>query len=216
MGPVAKLTLRPHDGSPALELPYNPVSLQVQATARYASVPNAKGKSSKQYLGGTTRSLNVAVRLDARAMRAPVWDTVQLLFSWLQPTSKTEAQHAPMPPVLSLTWGTEWFDVTLTSASAQYTMFAADGTPTRAEADISLEEVDLAVPRQNPTSGSLVGRRSYRVVAGDSLHSVATAEYGDPRRWRDLAVANDLDDPMALRPGTRLLLPDLADLEPQP
>lgn len=213
VGPVSKLTLRPDDGSPALVLPYNPESLQVQAQARYASVPNAEGKPNKQFMGGTTRSVSVDVRLDARAMQRPVWDTVQQLFGWLQPTTKSQAQNTPMPPLLVLSWGKEWFDVCLVQASATYTLFDADGTPVRATAQISLEEVDVPVPRQNPTSGSVVGRRSHQVVAGDSLHSIAHAEYGDPSRWRDLAAANDLDDPLALRPGQRLLLPDPADLE---
>lgn len=217
MGPVTKLTLRPHDGSPELALPYNPESLQVSAKARYVSVPNPEGKPTRQYLGGATRSVSVQVRLDARQAKSTVWDTVQLLFSWLQASPGSETANAPMPPLLSLSWGRQqWFDCCLTSASARYTMFSPDGTPLRAEADIALDEVEVPVKRQNPTSGSLVGRRSYRVVAGDSLQSISYAEYGDPTRWRDVARANDLDDPMALRPGVRLYLPDLADLEPRP
>jgi nucleoid-associated protein YgaU len=45
------------------------------------------------------------------------------------------------------------------------------------------------------------------VVAGDSLPSVAHAEYGDPRYWRAIAAANGIDDPARVQPGTHLLLP---------
>jgi nucleoid-associated protein YgaU len=45
------------------------------------------------------------------------------------------------------------------------------------------------------------------VVAGDTLASVAYAEYGDPNGWRRLAEANDIDDPLRLRDGVVLHVP---------
>ena len=66
--------------------------------------------------------------------------------------------------------------------------------------------------RQNPTSGGLAVRRAHQLVDGDTLASVAYAEYGDPAMWRPLAAFNGIDDPLRLRPGTRLLLPTLDEL----
>ena len=45
------------------------------------------------------------------------------------------------------------------------------------------------------------------MVEGDSLASVAFHEYGNPTMWRALAEANGIDDPLRVRPGTRLLVP---------
>ena len=50
------------------------------------------------------------------------------------------------------------------------------------------------------------------VVAGDTLASVAYAEYGDPTLWRPLAAFNGIDDPMRLPLGSALLLPTAAEL----
>ena len=47
----------------------------------------------------------------------------------------------------------------------------------------------------------------HRIVAGDSLASVAYAEYGDPTAWRALAAFNEVDDPLRVPTGTVLLLP---------
>ncbi|MCW2777664.1 MAG: peptidase [Frankiales bacterium] len=213
MGPVAKLTLRPKSGGgAALELPYNPESMSLDASATYNDVRTGSDVAGVQFQQRQARTTSVLARLDARALTRSVADTVQQVFDWLEPTPESVQRKAPSPPLLALSWGKHWFDVVLESASAQFTMFAADGTPTRAEVTLQLREVPLPEKRQNPTSGSLVGRRSHQVVSGDSLHSIATAEYGDPRHWRDLAVANGLDDPMALRPGSRLLLPALDEL----
>ena len=59
----------------------------------------------------------------------------------------------------------------------------------------------------NPTSGSEAGLRVHVLSEGETLHSVAWAEYGQARFWRALARFNEIDDPMRLALGTRLLLP---------
>ena len=45
------------------------------------------------------------------------------------------------------------------------------------------------------------------LIEGESLHSIAYAEYGLASYWRALAAFNGIDDPMRLRPGVRILLP---------
>jgi nucleoid-associated protein YgaU len=47
------------------------------------------------------------------------------------------------------------------------------------------------------------------VKDGDSLQSVAHRTYGDPGRWRLIAEANGVDNPLHLRRGTSLNLPRL-------
>ena len=44
---------------------------------------------------------------------------------------------------------------------------------------------------------------------GDSLPSIAYDAYGDPTRWRPIAEANGIDNPMHLRRGTELTIPTL-------
>jgi nucleoid-associated protein YgaU len=44
---------------------------------------------------------------------------------------------------------------------------------------------------------------------GQTLASIAAAEYHDARCWRQIAEANGIDDPLALQPGTLLMLPAL-------
>ncbi len=93
------------------------------------------------------------------------------------------------------------------SVSATYTLFTATGDPLRATCQLSLTEVPLPTKGQNPTSGTLAAQRVHRVVSGDSLESLAWAEYGDATRWRAIARANGIDDPMRLETGRELLLP---------
>jgi nucleoid-associated protein YgaU len=65
---------------------------------------------------------------------------------------------------------------------------------------------------QNPTSGALSAHAVHRVIAGDSLASIAFLEYGDPAMWRPLAEANNIDDPIRLGVGTTLIVPAADEL----
>jgi nucleoid-associated protein YgaU len=50
------------------------------------------------------------------------------------------------------------------------------------------------------------------MVVGDSLASLAYAEYGDPTLWRYLASFNRIDDPLRIPQGSVVLLPSAAEL----
>lgn len=200
----------------ALRLDYNPATVSMSGGATW-HVPDSKGAAApREYLECSPRSLSFAARLDARATTtSTVSQRVEIIFGWLKPTTESIAKNAPAATVLTLNWGRQrWFDVVLTQVSAEFSLFDPNGTPIRAELSLTFEQVDTPTPRQNPTSGGVPGRRVRQLVAGDSLMSVASQEYGDPRYWRDLAVLNRIDDPSALRPGTGLLLPAHEDLEP--
>ena len=100
----------------------------------------------------------------------------------------------------------------ITSVSAKYTLFSADGMPIRAVCSVSMEEMPGEPFKQNPTSGGFDVRRVHRTVAGDTLASLAWSEYGDATQWRALAVYNAVDDPMRLAVGAVLMLPTPEEL----
>ncbi len=129
------------------------------------------------------------------------------------PTEQSVGQKKPSPPLVVLHWGAiASFPAFVTSVSAKYTLFTSNGLPIRALCSVSLEEMPNEPWRQNPTSGSDSVRRSHTLVEGDSLASIAYAEYGDPGAWRDVARFNRIDDPIRCVPGTRLLLPSPEEL----
>ncbi|MBI9043736.1 MAG: hypothetical protein JEZ06_04575 [Anaerolineaceae bacterium] len=114
------------------------------------------------------------------------------------------------PPSVSFVWGKiSLFSAVVTSVKLTYTMFAQDGTPTRAKADIDFlqsEFMDDFLPAMNPTSRS--DPRKTRIVnSSQRLDQIAHEEYGDSRLWRLLAEANDLDDPFGLQDGQLLVIP---------
>lgn len=119
---------------------------------------------------------------------------------------------AGRPPIVSFHWGDYWsFKGVITSVELRFTLFTGQGKPVRATAQVSLQQFEElgTYPRQNPTSGGEGVRASRMVEAGDTLDLIAYQEYGDATRWRPIAVANHLENPRALRPGQRLVVPEL-------
>ncbi len=114
------------------------------------------------------------------------------------------------PPICSFHWGNSWsFKGVVTRAKLDFKLFTNQGMPVRAQADVTMTQVEQegTYPSQNPTSGGPGTRASRLVQPGDTLDLIAFQVYGDSSLWRLLAQANKLENPRALRPGERLIVP---------
>ena len=116
-------------------------------------------------------------------------------------------------PLVMLLWGEFVSPVSYVSdISLQFTKFNANGEPIRASGTITLNQYPVFSALQNPTSGGEVARGTALLYDGDSLAHVAFRSYRSPARWRDLAEANGVDDPMRIPAGTTLLIPAASEL----
>jgi nucleoid-associated protein YgaU len=115
------------------------------------------------------------------------------------------------PPWVQFCWGSfTSFKAVVTSLSLTFTYFSSAGTPLRANAQLSLQqfEPDASWGNQNPTSGTPTPHRTHQVVKGETLDRISARHYGDATQWRQIAEANGITDPLALRPGALLLIPN--------
>lgn len=201
----------------ALPFQFNPKEVTISKSAKWERKP-AKGASKAgppEFTGSEPAKLTLEMFFDATAAQdGSVVKAVEVLMACCVPTPESIAAKKPSPPLVVLHWGsTASFPAFITSVSVKLTLFNADGTPIRATCAVQLEEMPGDEYRkQNPTSGSYDVRRVHRTVAGDSLASVAFAEYGDPASWRALARFNAIDDPLRVPAGTLLLLPSPEEL----
>ena len=215
----AALNVVSKDATPDhLTFSYNPSELSTEKSAKWnrPTTASAKSATKPQFGGSEPQSVSMEIFFDAyEDLFGDVSDDVKTLFEWLKPTKSSLSKNLPCPPILAFEWGSNKilvdFKGYLKHVSAKYTMFRADGTPIRATASISLEEVPNEAAGQNPTSGSLSSRRSHVLRDGDSLQSVAYREYGAAALWRGLAIFNGIDDPLRLTPGTSLLIPSSSE-----
>jgi nucleoid-associated protein YgaU len=208
---LVKATIRSTSGGDRLECAFNPNKYSISKRAEWRGTPSSAAPTAPtpEFVGTMPRSLSMNLLFDAWASGDDsVSAAVDQLLEWCNPTSASISQGRPNPAILTFTWGqTAFFDAYLQSVNAQYTLFKPDGTPLRASVDVTLVEVPNEPGGQNPTSGSLAGHRTVRLVAGESLHSIAYREYGSAVLWRGLAVENGIDDPLRIEPGTTLRIP---------
>jgi hypothetical protein len=135
--------------------------------------------------------------------------TNQLLALTLKGAGDSPKPKDP-PPVVQFVWGDIMlFVAVIIQVQIAYTLFLASGVPVRARARVQFQQAfdgDAPKGAQNPTSRT-DPRKTHIVQIGDRLDYLAFMEYGNPARWREIAEANDLDDPLAIKPGQILVLP---------
>lgn len=199
---------------------FNPNQLSLTKSASWIThvVRGAEEVGVPEFSGSEPRTLSLELFLDVTDTHdRSVQSRVEALLACCTPTKASIAAKAPSPPWVKFSWGqfqTVSFYAYVSQVNATYTLFNASGTPLRATCSLTLTEISASKPGQNPTSGSQSAQRVHTVVHGDSLPLLAYREYGDPTVWRVIAEANDIDDPMRVRPGTELLLPAGDELSP--
>lgn len=115
------------------------------------------------------------------------------------------------PPYVQLRWGVLLYNCKLTRMTLLFKLFKPDGTPLRAEADCTFEEVidtERLAAIEGRQSPDLTRVRT--VVEGDTLPLLCFREYGDSKYYYQVAAVNGLTDFKELVPGTKLIFPPLA------
>jgi nucleoid-associated protein YgaU len=91
--------------------------------------------------------------------------------------------------------------------SKKFTYFYHNGTPARARVSLILKPYKTTkqiVAETKKQSSDLTKQRITK--SGDNIWLLADREYEDPRCWRDIAKANDIDDPRSVEMGRNLTL----------
>lgn len=198
---------------PPIYFSYNPDGFTVVTEGKWKDSPQpATNGSQPQWQGVIPPKLDVKILLDAFAVPPlPPSVVIDQLKMLVLPTVLSMGMGASTAPTVMFGWGPNIIldQAIVTKVSVAYERFLL-GVPVRATATVSLKAVPLPAPlgATNPTSGGLATRRTHTVVEGDSLASIATREYQDPNKWRALAEANNIDDPMRVKAGTVLIVPD--------
>ncbi|WP_033281423.1 MULTISPECIES: LysM peptidoglycan-binding domain-containing protein [unclassified Streptomyces] len=198
---------------------FNPAQLSLTRRAQWKTTPAQieRDGSLPEFMGSQPREMGVEIFLDSsdEPTSNSVLKKVESLLACCDVTTKSIAAKQPSPPWVVFQWGsfsTARFTAYVSSVEAAYSLFGTTGVPIRATCRLQLHEIPSNTKGQNPTSGALTAQRVHRVVAGDSLQSLAWREYGDSAAWRAIAEANGIDDPTRLANGVELVLPSAEEV----
>ena len=199
---------------------FNPTQLSLSRRAEWKTTPTAAVRDGAvpEFMGPEPRQMTVDIFLDGSGEPDDddVMKKAESLFSCCEVTTASIAAKQPSTPWVVFQWGsfrTARFTAYVSSVQATYTLFGTTGMPIRAICQVTLNEIPSKTLGQNPTSGALTARRVHRLVAGDSLESLAWREYGSAAAWRVIAETNGIDDPSRVAPGTELMLPAAEEVD---
>ena len=206
----AKLNI---DGGPTLECYFNPTEYSISKSNdwKYQSITGTSF-SPPEFGGGQPRQIELSLLFDQTfpPYTMPVRDSTAALLDMMEvPSGKTGGSPTAVPPFVTFEWGRLVFKGACTSLSVTYKLFEPNGDPVRADVKLTLKQAEAAQKGQNPTTRAAAGYGVHRVRDGDTLPSISYQAYGDATKWRLIAEANGVDNPLHLRRGLALSLPRL-------
>jgi phage tail protein X len=210
------------EGGETIPVLFNPTEYTITKTNTW-NFKQVQGQSlpPAEFGGGNPRELALSLLLDASLLdpSQSIKGVTDKLFKMMevadgQPAGGTRS----MPPFVTFRWGAvDTFKAVCTSLTVAFQLFKPNGDPLRADVKVQLKQAEQASTAssnsanqgQNPTTRSIAGRGVHTVQDGDTLPSIAYRAYGDATSWRTIAEANGIDDPLRLRRGTALALPEI-------
>lgn len=199
--------LQPTVPDPIIPLCFNPTEFQLQKANNFADIAIPGLESPPiQFVRGNAEKLTVEALVDTSDTLEDVRERyVNKIRGLLNIKGELHA-----PPIVRFVWSRQEFKGVIESLNITYVLFTPEGVPLRAKLSLTLKEyrpVEIQVKSQPKTSPDL--EKNWVVRRSDTLSGIAAAVYRDASVWREIAKANQIQDPRKLAPGLVLTLPRL-------
>jgi nucleoid-associated protein YgaU len=199
------------DEGATIEALFNPDEFSISGSVSYPKQKAAQRDVPESQFGGSERTLSVKLLFDTYDTPDSEKKDVRVVYTSKIVRLSLVEKEKHRPPVCRLRWGGNYFfQGVLERLDQRFTLFMENGTPVRATLTCSFKEW-----RQNIEDMKQQGLQSADIVKvkvvrrGDTLSTIAAEEYSDPKKWRPIAVANDVDDPLSLPVGRAITVPKL-------
>ncbi|MDJ0594341.1 MAG: LysM peptidoglycan-binding domain-containing protein [Pleurocapsa sp. MO_226.B13] len=212
----------------AFSVQFNPESYSLSKSVNWGPPknPNGEGGTTErqvnaptvEFQGGGSRQLTLELFFD---VTEKIGEDVDVRQETNQIVALTRIERDQgHPRVCEVSWGVNQgrkkvpvsydfpFIGVITSLTQNFTLFNRNGTPLRANLSVTFLEFLARLADKRQTDPELTTRIIKR---GDTLSSIAAQVYSNPKLWRIIAQANQLDDPRNLEIyiGRTLTIPKL-------
>jgi len=219
IGDLAKLTIKSETGQ-EIRVMFNPNSYTISKSVTWSAAGAAGGKGETkrevnapplQFGGGGSRQLSLELFFDVteqpgKDVRAET-DQIAVLTKINRDIKGKEKR----PPWCKISWGASKGDFpfkgVISSLTQKFTLFDHAGTPIRAMLSLTFTEFLDPKDDKRETDPEYT---TWLIKRGDTLSTISAQVYGNPSWWRTIAEHNDIDDPLHLKIGRRLSVPEIA------
>jgi nucleoid-associated protein YgaU len=207
--PLTKALIINTDTVVPLPIPvmFNPPEYSLQKSNQFAEVTiPGLGSSLLQFVKGNVQVLTMDLFFDTTDTGIDVRTFTELVVALTAVNAQTHA-----PPRLLFVWGSLVFPCILESLTQRFDYFNAAGMPLRARLTVALKGYDVLESLLSKIPLESADRvKSWVVKTGDTLQGVAAQEYEDATKWRPIAQASNVDNPLVLEPGQQLTIPTIS------
>lgn len=189
---------------------FNPFEYAISKQNSYQR-GNVMGRNAPSYefQQGGQRSLQLTLYFDTLDKLEPVTRYTEPLWSLMMIDESTTVSNTnkSSPPQVAFMWEKLEFKAFITNMSHKFTLFTAEGTPVRCVVTMTLEEGIPAdeVPAQDAGASSTPQTQTpVTATEGDRIDNMAARDGGNPSNYRDMAAANNIDNPTNVPRGTNM------------
>ncbi len=211
-----KLSITPTPGK-RFEVLFNPNEYSISDGANWSPLSRPGGRPTLQYTEAQRSTLSMTLFCDTSETGEDVRNHTRKVAALL----KVDRQF-DRPPICTINWGIEAstqphdadfpFVGVLKTLRQQFIYFDQNGVPLRARLTVEFTQFELPADEQKRAQRrTSFPEKTYTVIAGDTLSSIAGSLWKDPRMWRLIAEENNIDNPRKLEPGQTLIIPEVKD-----
>lgn len=202
----ASIIVEKSSGEETIEVLFNPSEYKIVSGNEYAwqKIPGLSSPIA-QFISGEASTLTMDLMFDTYEAKTDVREKTAKVVDLLDVDSDLHT-----PPTCRFVWGSLDFKGVAEKVTQRYTMFLDSGIPVRAilnvqfRQSLSITEQLQGIPRQSADR-----TKQRQLKQGEHLWMIANEEYEDPAHWRDIARANNIDNPRVLETGRQLIIPRL-------
>lgn len=189
---------------------YNPNSYTIQSSVKYSAKQATGTEPKNQYVCNDNQTLTMELFFDTSLTNEDVRKYSDPILGLMEIDSELHR-----PPKCSFIWGPRSggqgnFEGLLTDVTQKYTMFYTSGVPVRATLNVTFRsDVDIQDQSKKKTQNSADRTKQQVLNQGEQLWMLAEKEYEDPGQWREIARANNIDNPRLPQYGRTVVIPRL-------
>jgi LysM repeat protein len=209
--PLERIQILNEKTNQSFRVMFNPEEYSLNKDNNYASqaIPGLQSPLL-QFVHGNLRTLDMELFFDTFEVQQDVRDETQKVVALLDIDSDLHT-----PPVLRVTWGSLEFRCVLAKVGQKFVKFFADGRPARAKLNVTFNEyLDAATQVAAANLQTADFSKVYIVKQGDTLSGVAAKFYEDATKWRPIALANSILNPLSISAGQQIYIPPLPFIDP--
>lgn len=215
----AKIEILDLDGNKIdedIEVLFNPSQYTRSDSPRYSRNKSMGSKSSKRmYQGGNASTLDMELFFDTGPVlhasgkgNKAATDVSKKVEKFQELVRIKGEMHAP--PIVKFIWGSLSFQGVVTQLRSTFTKFTESGMPIQAKLSLSLRAYNEQESEKRKSPLESPDRTKCRTIREDySIWDMAKSEYGDMSKWKVIAKANNIANPLEVLPGTVVKIPAL-------